>query len=246
MPTSGQIYNQIQDVMNQYNGMTPVNSGDVYGDLVRRVDSFRPQYEEMRGAENQAYSAPGNLMKGYFDTYGMDPAAGPSAMTRLQSILGDVNQKFSNADVYGDVIKAQQGRLGDLAGTVLNQYNAQRDALQNKYQMLSPLYQAALQKEEARRAAAAQAAAYRNLYGNGNPTAGDPNAIKIDTAPSTMDRLKRAGQAIGGVGELGQQLGSMLGNYIGGVNLGQAGANRGSNAGVGFGMGARAGAGYRR
>lgn len=168
---SGALGGQLQEVMNQYQGMAPATQGAITDDLMSRVDYFRPQYEELAGLEAQAYASPASQMQQYNEQFGtgMDRQYGPSAMGQLSSIMGNIGQQFGTIDTLGNVLNTQQGRIEQLAGNAMDQYNAQRQAVMDRYNMLTPLYQAAISREEAaksRAASARQTAQMANLYGN--------------------------------------------------------------------------------
>jgi hypothetical protein len=141
MATAGELATQMQDLKDQYSSLGTFDRGQVYGDLIGRVDSFRPQYEELAGIEQQAYAAPAEVMQGYYDQFGTVPGQGPSAMARLSGVLNQVGNLYGRADVLGNVIDVQRGRLGDLVSDVGQQVADQRQSLMNQYSMLTPRYE---------------------------------------------------------------------------------------------------------
>ncbi len=157
MPTAAQYQQQMTDIEGQLGQYTPTNVGDVTSDLMSRVDFFRPQYEEQRGTQAQAYEAFPSMMKQYYDQFGEGGGAGPSAFQMLQSGLGGVGRLMGRADVMGDVIGRAGGRIEDLAGTAFGQYQAAEGALRNKYGRAESQWQTQLALEEAARQRAWQA-----------------------------------------------------------------------------------------
>ena len=150
-PTAAQLYQQLKDISSQVQGYTPANAGDIYKDLASRVNYFEPQYREMRQQQANAYAAPATLMEQYRQQYA-EPGSGPSAMSQMSNILQEVGRGYGTANVMGDVIGAARGRLENMSSDVLNQYNAARQSLLDKYGMISPVYQTVSQQEEAARA----------------------------------------------------------------------------------------------
>lgn len=149
MPTSGELYNQMQGVQQQLEKMTPANRSAVEQDLMNRVNFFRPQYEELAGMQQAAYSAPARLMQQYQQNYGN--VGGPGAMARLSAVLGNIGQQQGTADVLSNVIQTQRGNIADLAGSAVSQYQAQQQALKDRYGMYQTNYQTQLRAEEAQR-----------------------------------------------------------------------------------------------
>lgn len=173
--------------MGEYAKMIPANQTDIYSDLMSRVDNFRPQYDQLRGMEAQAYASPATSMQQYYDRYGMGGTQGPSGAAVMSSMLQNIGQQYGSADALSNAIDTQKGRIGDMARTVNEQYNAQRQSLMDRYGMLSPLFNAALQREEAAKARAAQAAAFRG-FGTGGLTPAptnnpDPSKLTVETGP---------------------------------------------------------------
>lgn len=160
-PTSSQLYGQMQGVMDQYKAMTPATSSQITDELLRRVDYFRPQLQEISGAEASAYASPAALMEQFNQRFGMgdERQYGPSASAQLSSILSNVGQQMGTVDTLNNILASQRGRIEQMGGDIYNQYNASRQALMDRYNMLTPLYQSALQREEAARARAARARA---------------------------------------------------------------------------------------
>jgi hypothetical protein len=146
MASAADIYNQMQSLQTQANAMTPADQSAIQRDLMSKVGFFKPQYEELAGKQAAAYAAPATLMNQYMQNYGA--VGGPSALSRLSSVLGNIGQQYGTADVLSNVINTQGGKLGDLAKSALDQYNAQREALQQQYSNLTPLYQTQMQSEE--------------------------------------------------------------------------------------------------
>lgn len=161
-PRSADIYSKMLDILGQMSGHTPTNSADVYRELSSRVGNFRPQYEEMRRTQAQAYAAPTEVMQDYYNKFGGEAGVGPGALTQLNRALQTVGNRFGTAGLMGDLISQQRGRLEDLARSALEQRQNELGALQNLYGMYTPLYQTAVSQEEAAReraAAASRAAA---------------------------------------------------------------------------------------
>lgn len=178
MPNSQQLYGELQGLQGQMQGLTgqmqqytPVQSQDIYNELLNRVDNFKPLYEAQRGFETQAYAEPAKAMADYYGQYGQDPSQGRSAMTQLQGILQNVGRLYGSADTMNDVINQRGGQLQQLAGTTLDQYNSARANLQdqiaqtqNLYNNKQGMYNTALQLEEqARQRAEAERARQQQL-----------------------------------------------------------------------------------
>jgi len=157
--SSGSIYDQMQGILSKLQGYAPQNVSDIYRGLSSRVGDMKPQYEELRGAQAGAYAAPAEVLERYRQqTAGQLPGAGVSAMGRLNQALQEVGARTGTANVMGDLIGQQRGRLEDLSKTALDQYNAARQSEMDRYQMLTPLYQAAMSREESARNRAASGA----------------------------------------------------------------------------------------
>lgn len=166
MPTSQDIYNELQGLQGQMQGLqgqvaqyTPVQAQDVYNELLSRVDNFKPLYQGLRNAETQAYAEPTRAMSEYYNQFQGDPSKGPSALTRLDAILNNIGRLRGTASTMQDVINQQGGRLQDMANTALGQYNSARQNLQDQigitqglYNNKLGLYQTALQREAEERA----------------------------------------------------------------------------------------------
>ena len=166
MATAAELYNAMQGKLSQYEEMAPADRSAIQRDMASRVDYFRPQYQELAGMESSAYSAPARLMEQYQQNYGN--IGGPGAMSRLSSMLGNIGQQYGTADVLGNVINTQRGRLEDMVGNAYDLYNSQRDAQMQGYQARMPLWQQlsgqefdAAEAKKARDFQAAQAAAAR-------------------------------------------------------------------------------------
>jgi hypothetical protein len=76
----------------------------------------------------------------------------------LSSILGQTGREYGTADVMRNVINSQRGRLENMSQDVLGQYNSTKAGFMDRYNMMSPLYQSALQTEESEKMRAYQAA----------------------------------------------------------------------------------------
>lgn len=139
MATAGQIEQQMMDIQNQMAGYTPANIQDVTSDLMAKVGSFKPQYQEQAGMQQQAYEAFPSVMSQYAQRYPQG-GVGPGAFNMLQSGLGNVGRLMGRSDVMGNVIDRQGGRIEDLARSALGQYQAQQDALSRRYSMLQPMW----------------------------------------------------------------------------------------------------------
>lgn len=156
---------QVEQTMNELNRYTPANAADIYQDLMARVNAFEPQYQELRGLENQAQAILPAQLDQFNQQYGTQGGAG--AMTRLSQVFRNIGQAYGTRDVVADVINRMQGNLRGISESALGQYNAARQGLTDKYSMLNQQYQQALAQEEARRARAAAAAALNGFrYGN--------------------------------------------------------------------------------
>lgn len=155
MATASEYESQMQGLAKQMESYTPTNIGDVTSDLMGRVDHFRPQYEEQRGMQAQAYATLPEFMSQYHQRYGGGGGAGPSAFGMLSSGMQDVGRQMGTADVLGDVIGRAGGKIENIAQSALGQYQAAQQALQNRYNMISPLFGAATAREEAARNRAA-------------------------------------------------------------------------------------------
>lgn len=160
---SRSLGNRLQNINTQLQGMTPVDQSAVTDDLMRRVDYFRPQFEELRSAEQSAFASPGQMMEQFYNR-GMTGGAsdtGPSAMGMYNSIIGNVGQQMGTVDTLNDILRAQQGRIGQMAQNAFDSYNTQRSGLIDQRDYFTNLYQNALQREQAERARARAAAAAR-------------------------------------------------------------------------------------
>lgn len=158
MATSGDLYNQMQGVMGQ---LAPLE-----GDLPTAPQYFKeglnkaynyglPLMKEAAGLQAGAYTLPGQLMSQYDSTYGKD-YTGPSAGARLNSILGRLGNQFALSDVASGLAEKQSGQIEDMANALTKQYELMIDGLRSKYNMMSPVWQALLQKEEAEKDRAMQ------------------------------------------------------------------------------------------
>jgi len=216
MATSASIEQQMSKIMKKSKAYTPANASDVYSDLASRVNFYKPQYEELAGMEQQAYAAPATQMKDYYAKYGGEKAMkGPSALSQLYSIMQDIGRQYGTMGALRGGITTQKGKLEDMSKTVLDQYQARKGALLDQYNMLQPLYSAAINREEAARSRAAAAseakanadrmAAYLRELEKQNKTKATPTASKaklynVQTLADTPISKGVNQMKIGGVG----------------------------------------------
>ena len=149
MAKSSQTYKQVQDALNSFSSYKALDQGAVRNDLMRRVDAFRPQYNELGATEAQAYATPANMLSQYFDTYGTQPGRGPGAASRLGSIMSSIGQQYGTADAMRNSIVGQQGRITDLVRNVTDMYGQQQDSAWKRFTGLSSLYGNQLSSESA-------------------------------------------------------------------------------------------------
>lgn len=164
--SAADYYNQLQGLTKELERYTPIDANEVKNSLLQKVDNFKPLYTDLRNAEANAYSAPARVMAEYESMYGNSPTQGPGGFQRLNTSMGQVARDFARAGVMGDIINTQGGRITDLANSVVNQYNNSRQGILDRYNMITPLWQSALQQEEAARQRAAieaQTRAYNSM-----------------------------------------------------------------------------------
>jgi hypothetical protein len=195
MPNSQNLYNEIVGLKDKLGAYTPIDPNEVYKDLMSRVDFMKPQYQDLRRTEAQAYAAPATVLDDYYKAYGNDPSQGPSASSRLSSMLGQVGRLYGTANTMGDLINAQGGRIQDLANTTASQYDLGRQSILDRLNIVNPLYQSALQQEEADKQRAIQAKAtndqanyYKQLIAAAN---------KSSEAPGKLDGISSTNNATG-------------------------------------------------
>lgn len=176
MEDSATLYKQMQDLAKTYGSYAggPTQS-QIITDLNGRVDNFRPQYQELANQESKAYAMPATMMGDFYSKYSADPMAGPGQMSRLSSILRNIGSAYGNADVMRGTLDSSRGRLGDMAQDIFGEGQAQQQNILQQYQMKSPLYSAALGREEAEKSRAAATAAARSGGGGGRGGMGSFN-----------------------------------------------------------------------
>lgn len=113
----------------------------------KKFNNNMPLLKEGAALEAGAYTLPGELMSQYDQQYG-NTFGGASGMARLNSILGRLGNQFSLVDVASGLADQQGARINDLANSLTNQYGSTIDAMQNKYNMMLPIYQSQLDIEE--------------------------------------------------------------------------------------------------
>jgi len=109
-----------------------------------------PLLKEAAGLEAGAYALPGQLMNQYSQDYG-GMTSGPSAMTRLNSILGRIGTQFGMADVASELAQQRGADIKDIARSLQESYGLGLGALEDRYGRLAPLYQTQVGVEEAGR-----------------------------------------------------------------------------------------------
>lgn len=155
------------------------------------MNNNMPVLKEGAAQEAKAYTLPGELMNQYNQQFG-GTFGGASAVGRLNSVLGRLGNQFSLMNLTGKIANNQGARMGDMAKSIADQYNAQIQALQSKYQMLTPLYQAQLSQEEAARS---RAAAYGGGGGGGSYNLPPMPSTNLTTNQTQVDARNRARQA---------------------------------------------------
>lgn len=145
---SATLFNQLNELQNQYKQYTPANIGDIYNNLINRVNAFQPQYKELATMGAQAYASPATQMQQYNQQYGNVGGAG--ALSRLSSILSNVGQQFGTRDVLSNVLDTRKAGLGDMAKTILDQYNTAKQSYMDQYNMKLPLYNSVVSQEQAK------------------------------------------------------------------------------------------------
>lgn len=196
--SSADIYKKMTKLISQANKYTPVNTSDIYSDLASRVNFFKPQYEELGKLTGEAYAAPATQMQDYYSKYGGDKALnGPSALSQLSGIMQDIGRKYGTMDALRGGISTQRGKLEDLANTINNQYSAGKQAIMDKYNMWSPLYSAALSREEnAKNRAASRSSSGGIIYpstttkGTTTPKVDKTKVNLVSTIDKGMNDLK--------------------------------------------------------
>lgn len=190
---------KLQSISSRLESMTPVDRSAVVDNLMNRVDYFRPQYEELRGVEQEAYAAPGTTLEQYYgqDMTGGASDVGPSALGIWNSMMGESGRRYALADTLNDVLRGQQGRIEQLADRALGSYQTEREGLLDQRDFTNQLYQSALAREEAaaaRRAAARNAALMAGGGGFGGfpqgQMGGGPNQQGISIEVDPMARVR--------------------------------------------------------
>lgn len=142
------------DLVNNFD--VPAES-DIYRTFAQRVNDFRPQYQDLANLETTAYAAPATEMAKYNADYGSQPGQGPDAMTRLSAVLNNIGRQYGTRDVYANTINAAKGRIEDLAKSTAEGLALKRQSYLDRYGMLTPLFNAKTQAEEAARQRAFEA-----------------------------------------------------------------------------------------
>lgn len=171
MATSADIYNQMQEVLRQYNQYAPTNVQDINNALMARVGNFAPQMQELRNAEARTFAYPAEALANYYSQYGASPNDRPAAATTLQNMLSQIGMQQGTTNTMRDILNAQGANINSLASNIFDQYNQMRDALMNRYQMLLPAYQAEKSAETTAAANRVQSfPSYEALTGAGGVT----------------------------------------------------------------------------
>lgn len=147
MASSADTYNQMQKVLAQYQNYGTPDSTKISQDLSVAVGNYAPQYQELAGLQRAAYQAPGQTMESLYNQFG--GVAGPEAMTRLNQMMNQYNQKQATASSFGDILNQKKAGLNDLANSVLNSATTQKGDLMNMYGQLGNTYSTQKSAEEA-------------------------------------------------------------------------------------------------
>lgn len=157
---STDIYNQLQEIskeMQPYLEEMPTAKNYFTEGLNKAFNYNLPLLKEAAGLEAGAYTLPGQLIDQYNTEFG-STFGGASGIARLNSILRRIGNQFSLVDLASGLLDTRKARIRDLANNLTEQYGLGLEGLQTKYNMLLPLYQTEVQREEsaANRAAAAR------------------------------------------------------------------------------------------
>lgn len=160
MATSRDAYNKMQSIYKTIESYKPINQDDIYRDLVARRGGFQPLYDEAANREAQAYAAPAQMMNDYISQGLNRPGQGASSAQKLASMMGTLGRYYGMGQSVRDSITGLKGRTEDLARTIGQTYEGQREDLWRKYAAQQSLFNTLKSSEDA---AAARAQAALNI-----------------------------------------------------------------------------------
>jgi hypothetical protein len=169
--TAQNVYNQIQGNQTELNpylanaGLAPQYFQD---EVNKRFDYNRPAIQNAAALEARAYSLPGELMENYRNEY---EGAGVGSMNKMNSILKNIGNQFATSNVGWNIVDQAKLRQQDMIKNMVDQYGQERGALQDRHNMLLPLWQQMYGDEQAM----ARLRASIRGSGNNNPVPVDPS-----------------------------------------------------------------------
>lgn len=207
--TSSDIYKQLLGVQQNLDPYLS-NAGQAPGFFENKINEMfnynKPAIQNAAGLEARAYALPGELMGQYDSDYGGNLGVG--AMSRMNSILGNIGNQFGLSNAAWNMVDQAKIRQGDLAKKMLDQYNAETGALQQKHNMLLPLWQQMYSEEQANRRNAASIAASKS------------SAIDVGNLPDPLgDGTKRDVPGLPGEKTFGQKVNNAVGIGTGLMNI---------------------------
>lgn len=162
-PTSQQLYERLYGMtenLPQIQRLPQIQSEDViYQDLLKRAETFRPQYEELGRLEARAYETPSTYYKDLTRRYGEGVGKGLSAQGEIASMAGNIGRQLATTDTARRIIETQRGTLSDLAKTLyatrlqdqetmIRNMELERQRRSDEMNALAQLYQFQVAKEQ--------------------------------------------------------------------------------------------------
>lgn len=153
--TSSDIYGRLMDVQKNLDPYL-ANAGQApqfFDNKINEMFNYnKPAIQNAAALESRAYSLPGELMDQYTTEYGGNLGVG--GMSRMNSILKNIGNQFGLSNSAWNIVDQAKLRQGDLSKRMLDQYGAETGALQQRHNMLLPLWQQMYSEEQANKRAA--------------------------------------------------------------------------------------------
>ncbi len=202
MPTSQQLFEEYQKLINQTPQLQPLNpvqnEGDIYSNLMRRADNFAPQYNELSRLETQAFATPQTEYQRFDRDYGNGVGKGLGMGSETNSMMQTIGGRYGTADAYRRGLESQRLSLSDLARTLAEEEATKRETdiynqgiirqnWQDKASGASDLYQLALAREATGRAGSGGG----GFLGGGlvDPNSNNTSTPTASTLPMTSQQL---------------------------------------------------------
>jgi hypothetical protein len=229
MSTLPELFKQRDDLRNRITqkrsefeqATIPVTADDATRYLNERVGGFQPLLEERRNLMAQATQVmPSQIQQLIQARQGGQQTADP--MTMLNSIFRNRSNIMGTADLIGDQVETARGRLGDIAGSALQQLGQKQSSMKDLLSMYDNDLNRIIgqienekARQEARRAAAANAALQQSLMDQQMSGLLGDDSIDAGTEdlPQDPDIIQNISQ-LGSRGARNNPLGQRIANHL--------------------------------